>query len=309
MSRAQFQIAFDGPALRAGSMDVNELAPALLSVGDLLREINSQINAGSAEVSVRVKADFQRGSFDVGLLLDQSLIEHARNLFTGTSLADAKQILEYAFGTTVATGGAIGVARSVLDVWKKLKGEKAKNIVRDDSKHITVIQIGDDNSIEVDPRTADLYDNDKIRASISGTVRPVSKPGVKALEIRRGKKVVDKITKDDLPAATEFTSSSGTTKLIEAPGVKQLADTREAMLRVTRVEFERGKWKFSDGTAIFAAEIADDEFKRRLDAREVGFYKGDTLRVRLATTQTIAQNGTFQTKIRYRAGHGAYPCP
>jgi len=38
MSKAQFQLACDGRPLRAGTMDVNELAPALLATSDLPRE-------------------------------------------------------------------------------------------------------------------------------------------------------------------------------------------------------------------------------------------------------------------------------
>ena len=80
MSKSKFQLAFDGPALRAGTMEIGELASSLLAIGDLIRDANQQLNENRAEVSVRVKADFKGGSFDIALLLDQSLLEQAKNV-------------------------------------------------------------------------------------------------------------------------------------------------------------------------------------------------------------------------------------
>jgi hypothetical protein len=52
MSAARFQLSYDGPALRSGAMDVNELAPALLATADLFREANKQLNGDRAEVAL-----------------------------------------------------------------------------------------------------------------------------------------------------------------------------------------------------------------------------------------------------------------
>ena len=67
MSKTHFQLAYD---VRAGTMDVNELAPALLATGDLLREANKQLNGEGSDVAVKVQSDFRRGSFE-GLPLGQ----------------------------------------------------------------------------------------------------------------------------------------------------------------------------------------------------------------------------------------------
>jgi hypothetical protein len=40
MSKAEFQLAFDGPALRYGTMDANELASSLFAIGDLVQSAN-----------------------------------------------------------------------------------------------------------------------------------------------------------------------------------------------------------------------------------------------------------------------------
>jgi hypothetical protein len=43
-SRADFQLVYDGDALSDHTMDVDELAPALLAVGTLCREANRILN-------------------------------------------------------------------------------------------------------------------------------------------------------------------------------------------------------------------------------------------------------------------------
>jgi len=286
MGRAEFQLAFDGPALRHGTMDVNELASSLLAVGDLFRNANTVLNENRSEVSVRVRSDFKKGSFEVALLLDQGILEHARSLLFPGALVGAGGLVKLLFGTDAGKKGVAGAISSVLDLWKKLGGEKPKQIIKDEAKGITIVVNGSNNQINVEPKTAALYASDEIRSSILGIVRPLAKKGVKDLQIRSGKKVINCVEKADLPA-----------DLDERDGVEDDAaanvrrDRREAILRVTRANFEKGKWGFSDGAASFNAEITDKVFKQQLDAREVGFYKGDTLKVILLITQVAGSDG------------------
>ena len=66
VSRGVFQIAYNGPATADHSMDVQQLGPALLSVGDLCREANTVIYGPDApDVNVHVRANFEEGCFDI----------------------------------------------------------------------------------------------------------------------------------------------------------------------------------------------------------------------------------------------------
>ena len=285
MSKAEFQLFYDGPALRDGTMNVNELASSLLAVGDLVKAANQQINEDRADVSVRVKSDFKRGSFEVALLVDQSFLEHAKNLlFTGTALGSAG-ILTLLFGTDIGKKGVSGVLDSVLDVWKKLKGEKPKSTIQDQSKGLTILVYGDGNQVNVESKAAALYSEDAIRSSINGIVSPLAKEGIKRLDVRRGKKALNSVDKSDLPVDLAVVGESQTI------GAKVRRDSRETVLRVVRANFESGKWGFSDGAAKFSAIITDNVFQQKLDSGAEGFYKGDTLRVILTVTQTIDADG------------------
>ena len=58
------------------------------------------------------------------------------------------------------------------------------------------------------------------------------------------------------------------------------------LLKIETAVFEgRRKWRFSDGSSSFSAEVEDEEFLSRVRSDEERFGKGDTLLVDLRTTQ------------------------
>ena len=67
MNEAKIRIAYDGEALRTGTMNVRDLAPALIALSDLFEESNKVLNDKDSAVQLRVQSDFRTGSFDVGV--------------------------------------------------------------------------------------------------------------------------------------------------------------------------------------------------------------------------------------------------
>ncbi len=100
MSEAKFQLAYDGEAVRRGSMGVYDLAPALLAVGDLIRDTNEALNGRHTSVQVSVESDFKHGSFEVSFLLDQSTLQAAKDFLFAHGLTDAEGIVKLLFGGT-----------------------------------------------------------------------------------------------------------------------------------------------------------------------------------------------------------------
>ena len=56
MSSSQFWVAFEGSAVEDGEMDVRDLAPALLALGDVIQAANRALNGSRAEANLRVRA-------------------------------------------------------------------------------------------------------------------------------------------------------------------------------------------------------------------------------------------------------------
>src|SRR5438552_10196545 len=173
----------------------------------------------------------------------------------------------------------------VIKVYKRLKGEKpAPAAIRIEDNSTTLIQ-----NIHVESKTAQLYLNDAIRYQVDRVLRPLAKQGIDTLEVRKDNDVIDRLEKSDIPDRVYELSR-------ESIAADVLSDTREALLRVIKVDFEKGTWRFSDGTARFGARINDALFEEKLDKREIGFYKGDVLRVRLKTVQTTHPSGKLKTE-------------
>ena len=177
-SRATFQIAYDGLALAGHSMDVQQLGPALLSVGDLCREASAVIYGPDApNVNVHVRANFEEGCFDITFDLLQ-YIKEITTLIRTADVADAKNLLEW-IGLISGSGAMVGASLWGFLKWKK--GRTIRSIEKNENKpgpityNVTVE--GDGNVIEITAPVYQLATSYRVRAAQRGVVAPLKQDG------------------------------------------------------------------------------------------------------------------------------------
>ena len=274
MKRTQFTVSFDGTAVRSGLMDVRDLAPALLSLGELIQEANRTLNGETAKVSVKVRSNFKKGSFEVDLILIQTLIEQAKVMLLSQQVTDAKAILENLFffgGIPVAAGG------SLFALYKWLKGRKPKE------NQITIIEnnvtINIDGDVYKTSRKAyELFNSPSIKRATAKAMAPLSSDGIEKVEFRRGKNETETVTKDDY----EYFPKDDF--LVPSTAPNELSSTREVILEIVRLSFkEKQKWGFYDGSSPINAAIGDKEFLEDIESGNEAFSAGDQLHVQLHT--------------------------
>jgi hypothetical protein len=261
---ADFQILYDGDALRTGSMDVRDLAPALLALGDLCERANALLNGEDIKVALNIHADFRRGSFQVHAALVQlhQTASIAASLFPD-SLKSAKDILELLFGG--------GVVVRVVELIKMLRG-KAIPEGKIAAEGGTIIDFSGadlrNSTVIVSPNTAKVYSDTVARRSLAKVLKPLESDGIDEFEVHEAGRLIQKITRDEVPY---FESSTSLALPDDYEG------DREGNFLIVTASFEgRYKWRLFDGHARFTADIADRKFLERVDAGEK-FGKGDVL--------------------------------
>ena len=140
MSSMSFQVVYDGPALAGSTIDVRELAPALLAFGDVIEQANITLNSGRASIALRVNASFKSGCFGIDFSVVQSLINQALALFKEPAVVNAKELAQQ---LGFVASGVYGAGVGVIKVIKWLKNRKIRKIVLLDNGLARIIVDGD----------------------------------------------------------------------------------------------------------------------------------------------------------------------
>ncbi len=180
MSSEKVRIRYDGPALAGHSIDVDDLAPALLAIGELCKLANKKFNGDRAAVKVLVNADLDQSCFELNLELVQSLFDHARLIIGKDDVATAKEILEW-LGIISASAGSVYGLYELLKVLKNRQIESTKLTVQNGT-NVTQVHIkGDNNVINVHPQTGELFKDPAAISNVQKTLKPLAKDGYESL--------------------------------------------------------------------------------------------------------------------------------
>ncbi len=274
MEATSFKILYDGPALDAHEMDVKELAPALLAVGELLEEANSLFYGNQSKIAVNIKA-FSEGSFGVDFNFIQNTVAGLFAALSGSGINAGVNLI-------TLVGFLKTSSDSVIEFIKHLRNRKIKSITKFEVGRVRIELEGDDEILEVPENIIKLFGNFKVRKSLELIIKkPLEKDGVNEVTFSgRGQK--ETITKVE---SEYFTVPDVTETLISE-------NEHETKLQIVSVSFrEDNKWRFYDGNSTFFATILDQEFLNKISTNEEYFAKDDILATTLLTRQYSIPEG------------------
>lgn len=277
MAETSFAVKYDGPALADGRMPVRDLAPALLSLGDLFAEASRTLYPDRPPVALDIKAT-REGSFDIQLLITVGgLWDQVVELFdsdAANALANLKELV---------IGSGIGLFALI----KRLRGRRiqAREPVAPGKVRLS---LDDGETIEVPSDVLALHGNLQVRKTARDVVAPAARTGIDQVEFRSEREVTVSISTDEVLA-------------FDPPGPDEqvlLDEERTMLVAIASVVFTEGnKWRFSDGEITFFAAIEDEQFLDRVDKGIEVFRKGDILRCRARITQS-KRNGALHSDYR-----------
>lgn len=262
MSDSNFSLIFNGSAVDNGEIDVKDLAPALMALGELIQAANAEINGERARIAVKLQAT-KKGSFEVNMALVQSISEQATLLIDSLAghkdgLAAAKDLADIIFQVGATAGGFFGLIK-----W--LRNRKPDRVETKGGD--THIHIGDTHFVTNSHAVA-LAENLEVREQAKNFVAVLLKEGIDEISTRR-------------PGKEKLTIKKNEAHYFDLPQIEEetLEDVeREMFLQIDSLSFREGnKWRMTDGGEPFYAVLEDVDFLNRIAKGEVSFSKNDYL--------------------------------
>ena len=268
-------IRYDGPALSDHSMDVAELAPALLALSDLLKIANTYANGDRAGVKVKVNADLEQHCFELNLELALTIWEQAKLLLDDEDVIAAERIA----GWVGIISGAAGW--SLFRLIKFLRGKEVENVtiikIADGRNMVEIRIVGEADPIQIEQQVYELYANPEARKKAVEVMVPLRTEGYETLEFDQGADEVFRIRKEEVPDRS----------LEEMPEViPQNVHTSNIRtgVRIRKAAYEgKAKWTVMYKKAIEAA-IKDEEWLSQFQSDKVPAPPGSSLEVDLKET-------------------------
>ena len=292
--RVEAIIRYDGPALANHQMDINELAPALLALGDLIRDTNRILNGGDTSVRVLVNADTEQQCFQLGFNVVQSISDQIMNLIGQDGVKDAKEILEW-LGIIAGVGG--GVTASVFGVLKFLAWTKKQGVTYHiEAKEGSIIYLADNGaSINVPPPVHKLVQAPEIIKNAKKVIEPVDTEGISKLEFEQKGRITHEISDVEAKDILNLQSSWIIEDVQETEHVSEIRTS----VRIKRAIYEgAGKWTIIYQTPV-EAKISDDKFVKKFQSGEIKAPPRSILDVDLIVSVPIDAEGISIGKPSY----------
>jgi hypothetical protein len=258
-SSASFAIAFEGPGVEDGTIDVRDLAPALLALGTMVDAANRAIHGNQAPAHIKARA-VSAGCFEVSL----EVVIPAWEMVKGLLLSDDSR----AAATLLAYLGLVGGAgASVIALYRKLKGRRPDRVQRSGSE-VTVIIGADELVVPLD--VLRLYQEVAVHRAMTNLLAPLDSGRIERIEFRRSA---------GAPAEQTITAADKPSFVLPEPEDETVVDdTHRMALSIRSLAFQEGnKWRLFDGQNVITASIEDKDFLSRVDSNEIRFAKSDIL--------------------------------
>lgn len=283
MTRARFEIVFEGEPFEDGVIDVRDLAPSLLAFGTIVQAANKTLNGDRADASLKV-ATTDEGSFAAQLVVDVAWIADILDAMAANP--DRVVAADQLMSLLLKAGGGVGTGVvGLLTAVKFLRGKKPDAVAPrgDGTTSITM----NDTTIVVADETMKLLRDVPTREAVEDLGRKAA--AVKGLDRLR---IGDRHDEEE-----QVSIERGEFPALAVPDDEEPSEVevshRETWLQIISSHFREGyKWRFSDGgERPFTAVMEDEAFQARVQEGDLALTANDAIKCRLREEQSITSKG------------------
>lgn len=288
-SKEIIRFRFNGPAVDDKLIDVNDLAPSLLALGDLCKEANHHLNHGKVLANVRVRVDSEQNCFELDVELALTAYDAVKEFVFAEKTQVAKEVLEWL--------GLLGVSSGFIWFIKKIGFRTVSNVTFGLNGTVN-LELTDEKGktqiIETSKTVYELYEETECVKHVQKLIRPLENEGFSSLEFEyKSAKNITKtvITKEDAKIINSH-------KKIEEI-VEDEPQTFTAYLRLHSPVFEEdsSKWQFKLNGKIEWIDISETNLAREI--MKQGYVSiNDTFKVKMEMTQGFSKSGRESYKYK-----------
>lgn len=276
-------IAYDGAALEDGTMDVQELAPALLAIGELINECNKVINGKEEKIQIRIKADFKKGSFQTEIIIAKGMIDQLMlTLGPAFKVKDLLELIGFFGGTGAAT---------FLGLIKLIKGRKISKAKQYSDDKVEIIFEDGSSPVITNFNVYNIYNNLPVHESVEKIMKPLKREGIDSFYTSsNGQKLINIDKKEAEYFKIPTLDNSEKEELI-------LEAYSTGIYKVITASFEEGyKWRLSNGQDKINASISDKNFMELIESNKISISKEDLFKVKIKTKQWKKTDNSLRTE-------------
>ena len=258
-SATEFTVSFRGQGLADHAMDVRDLAPALMALGQIFEHSSKVINGDRVTVTLSTVA-LSPGSFSIHFALYMGVIDGIVDFFSNDKYTAAQNILELTFG---------GVSLVALIKFLRNRVPTEDEVSENDDGTVTILDEDGQEGKSFPKEVYDLYTDFDVRMDFQKAISPLEREGIEKFVVLSDYEVESEIHDYEY----EFFRFK-----------EDLADivnvTERAAYRIVSLTFREGnKWRLSSGdnADTISAAIRDEQFIEGIKKRESQFSDGDIL--------------------------------
>lgn len=296
-------IRYDGPALSGHEMDVQDLAPALLALAEIIQIANKKFNGAEANIKVMVNADVEQKCFMIDVSLVQTLLDQAKG-FLGT------EHVKTAYQIAVWVGLLGGGTKGLFQLLKFIRGatEKGAPIHIQSDGTGNVIVTGNGNTIVVPTQVYQLAQEPRAVEKAKAVMRPLANEGYETLAFVEGENEIFEVNS----AEAEGIGQLPARPLSDIP--TESSSHIRGQVRIKSAQYEgSAQWGFLWNGRAINAEMVDKaaEWVSDFQGNRISAPPNSTLDVSMVETAQLDEQGLIVGKPAYRVleVHGVTPPP